>query len=138
MDYISNCVFVDEAAFHINLKRSMAARTTATLDAILPPEILNIQLHRPTMPFKKILGSNVLAYLERLNNHEEFKEDYIVMDNVPVHTSKVIKRYITSRDYGCIYLPSYSPEFNPIEEFWSIVKIKPKIESLVGKRDDFQ
>ncbi|CEP08936.1 hypothetical protein [Parasitella parasitica] len=153
MDYMSNCVFIDEAAFHINLKRSMAwskkgtraevivpetrARTTTILGAISPFGIVNIQLRRPAIPSKKRrLGSNdfvangaggtvtghyinfVKSTLDVLDNHEEFKGHYIVMDNAPTHTSKDIERYITSRGYGCICLPPYSPELNPIKNFW--------------------
>lgn len=55
------------------------------------------------------------------------------MDNVTIHTSKDIERYITSCDYGCIYLPPYSPELNPIEQFWSVVKNKLKREKLLEK-----
>ncbi|KAI8880184.1 hypothetical protein K501DRAFT_191841, partial [Backusella circina FSU 941] len=29
-----------------------------------------------------------------------------------------------SRDYKYIFLPPYSPEFNPIEQFWFITKSK--------------
>ncbi|KAG1038350.1 hypothetical protein G6F43_012702 [Rhizopus delemar] len=168
MDYMSNCVFIDEAAFHINLKRSMAwpkkgtraevivpetrARTTTILGAISPFGVVNVQLRRPTIPSKKRrLGSNGLVVsgaggtvtgyyinfikstLDVLDNHEEFKGHYIVMDNAPIHTSKDIERYITSRGYGCIYLPPYSPELNPIEQFWSVVKSKLKREKLLEK-----
>jgi hypothetical protein len=117
------------------------------LGAISPFGIVNIQLRRPTIPSKKRrLGSNdlvvngagstvtghyinfVKSTLDVLDNHEEFKGHYIVMDNAPIHTSKDIERYITSRGYGCIYLPPYSPELNPIEQFWSVVKSKLKRE----------
>ena len=35
--------------------------------------------------------------LDVLDNLEEFQGHYIVMDNAPIHTSKDIKRHITSR-----------------------------------------
>lgn len=48
------------------------------------------------------------------------------MDNAPIHTSKDIAKYIEFRGYRCAYLPSYSPELNPIEQFWSVAKSKVK------------
>ncbi|CEJ02638.1 hypothetical protein RMCBS344292_16638 [Rhizopus microsporus] len=38
-----------------------------------------------------------------------------------------------SRGYRCIYLPSYSPELNPIEQFWSVVKSKVKRNKFLEK-----
>lgn len=71
LDYTNNCVFIDEAAFHFNLKRSFAwskkgtsatvkvpkrrAKTTTILGAISPYGIVNISVRRPraTAPSKK-------------------------------------------------------------------------------------
>jgi transposase len=48
------------------------------------------------------------------------------MDNAPVHKKKMIEEYISHRNYRCVYLPQYSPELNPIEQFWSVAKSKLK------------
>jgi transposase len=42
---------------------------------------------------------------------------------------------VTERGYECIYLPPYSPELNPIEQFWSIVKNKVKHSQFQTKED---
>jgi transposase len=46
----------------------------------------------------------------------------VVMDNLSVHKSKRVQRLI--EDAGCeiLFLPPYSPDFNPIEEAFSKVK----------------
>lgn len=51
------------------------------------------------------------------------------MDNALIHTNK----HLEGRGYGCIYLPSYSPELNPIEQFWSVFKSKLKRETLIDE-----
>ena len=50
----------------------------------------------------------------------------IIMDNASFHKSNKIKEIIES--YGCrlIFLPPYSPDFNPIEKYWSFLKNKLK------------
>lgn len=41
------------------------------------------------------------------------------MDNAPIHTIDAIDAMITERGYKYVYLPPYSPELNPNEQFWS-------------------
>lgn len=55
------------------------------------------------------------------------------MYNAPIHTNKDIQLYIEGRGYGYIYLPPYSPELNPIEQFWSVCKSKLKRETLLDE-----
>ncbi|EPB93116.1 hypothetical protein HMPREF1544_00190 [Mucor circinelloides 1006PhL] len=54
------------------------------------------------------------------------KGHYIVMDNALIYTHENIKKYIEYRGYRCVYLPTCSPELNPIEQFWAIAKSKVK------------
>jgi transposase len=44
------------------------------------------------------------------------------MDNISINTLEGITQYINSRGYRCAYLSSYSPELNPIEQFWLFVE----------------
>jgi transposase len=53
----------------------------------------------------------------------------VIWDNATFHKSKKTKELIESVDCRVIFLPPYSPEFNPIEKFWANMKrwIKSKI-----------
>jgi transposase len=53
------------------------------------------------------------------------------MDNAPIHKHEDIQKHIEIRGYGCVYLLPYSPELNPIEQFWSVCKSKLKKEQLL-------
>jgi transposase len=46
----------------------------------------------------------------------------VVMDNLGAHRPKKIRDLIEARGCELIYLPSYSPDLNPIEEALSKVK----------------
>ncbi len=47
----------------------------------------------------------------------------LVMDNVSFHKNKQLEQIMNEVGARIIYLPPYHPEFNPIEEMWSKVKI---------------
>ncbi|KAG1141000.1 hypothetical protein G6F37_005905 [Rhizopus arrhizus] len=118
---------LDEVAFHINLKRSMAwskKRKAASGGSVV---------------VGKGKGGTVTCHyfnfiamtLDVMDKHELFKERYLVMDNAPIHKHTDIRSYIESQGYGCVYLPPYSPEINPIEQFWSVCKSKLKREAIL-------
>ncbi|KAL1933910.1 hypothetical protein VTP01DRAFT_8000 [Rhizomucor pusillus] len=66
------------------------------------------------------------ATMDEMDKYEQMKGHYLVMDNAPIHKAEDIFKYIESREYLCAYLPSYSPELYPIEQFWSVVESKVK------------
>ncbi len=44
------------------------------------------------------------------------------MDNMRTHHSKAVKKIIEELKINVIFLPPYSPDFNPIEKMWSKIK----------------
>ena len=46
----------------------------------------------------------------------------VIMDNAAFHKSKKTKDLIESAGCRLIYLPPYSPDFNPIEHIWAVIK----------------
>lgn len=46
----------------------------------------------------------------------------VVMDNCSIHQAKAIRHLIESAGATLVFLPPYSPDFSPIENFWSKVK----------------
>ncbi len=58
----------------------------------------------------------------------------VVMDNARIHLGKMVKEAIEQAGAKLIYLSPYSPEFSPIENFWSKVKaILRKIKARTYK-----
>ena len=54
----------------------------------------------------------------------------VVMDNASIHKTQETKKLIESVNCRVIFLPPYSPEFNPIEKFWA--RLKKWIKSNIG------
>lgn len=71
--------------------------------------------------------------LNKMDTFSEMKGDFLIMDNAPIHTNKAIRTMIEERGYKRIYLPVYSPELNPIEQFWPVVKSGVKREFILKK-----
>ena len=86
---------------------------------------------------RKTTGSTTNHYMKFLNEtmdtmdgYSEFKGYYLLIDHAPIHQSKDTESAIVKRVYHCIYIPPYSPELNPIEQFWSKVRNSIKRETL--------
>jgi transposase len=62
------------------------------------------------------------TYVKRLLAPALRPGQVVVMDNLGAHRPKKIKELIEERGCELLYLPSYSPDLNPIEEALSKVK----------------
>jgi transposase len=62
------------------------------------------------------------AYLEHILLPEMQKGQVVVMDSLPAHKPKRVRELIERRGCKLLYLPGYSPEYNPIEEAFSKIK----------------
>ncbi|EIE88349.1 hypothetical protein RO3G_13060 [Rhizopus delemar RA 99-880] len=177
MDYLNNCIFIDEAAFHINMKRTVPwskigshaevvipktrAKTATILGAISSYGVINVKVRKPRAVNqnkkrkagggKAVIntqsrGGTVTGHdfnficdtMDVLDKHEKFKDCYIVMDNLLIHKNANIEKEINRRGFGCEYLPPYSPELNPIEQFWSVCKSKMKRRTLARRNVIFK
>ncbi|KAL1936279.1 hypothetical protein VTP01DRAFT_413 [Rhizomucor pusillus] len=150
MDFLTSCVFLDESAFHINMKRTRAwskkgtpavvtvpttrAKTTTILGDISASGLIKVNLRIPK-PVKKRKAGQESGYvstgtvtghyvsflkdtLDEMEKYPQMKRHHLVVDNAPIHKSEDIAKYIAFRGYRC----AYSPELNPIEQFWSVAK----------------
>jgi transposase len=48
--------------------------------------------------------------------------DIVIMDNLDSHKAKAVRRAIRGAGARLFYLPKYSPDLNPIEQFFAKVK----------------
>lgn len=59
----------------------------------------------------------------------------IIMDNAAFHKNKITEELIKSANCNLLYLPPYSPDFNPIESKWG--HVKNKVKKIRDKFEDF-
>ena len=57
--------------------------------------------------------------------------DWVIMDNLATHKVAGVREAIEGAGAQLLYLPPYSPDFNPIENLWS--KVKQILRSLAPR-----
>lgn len=67
-------------------------------------------------------GEIFLAYLERVLGPQLQPGDVVVMDNLAAHKVAGVRERIEAHGAELLYLPPYSPDFNPIEQCWAQIK----------------
>ena len=67
-------------------------------------------------------GAAFRAYIEQVLVPTLRHGDIVVMDNLPAHKGAHVRRAIEAADAALLYLPPYSPDFNPIENAFSKLK----------------
>ena len=70
-------------------------------------------------------GAAFRAYVETILVPELRPGDTVVMDNLPAHKAEGVRKAIEGAKASLLYLPPYSPDFNPIEMAFS------KLEALL-------
>jgi transposase len=67
-------------------------------------------------------GDVFLAFLEQVLGPKLEPGHIVILDNLGAHKVEGVRRLIESRGAQLLYLPPYSPDFNPIEQAWSKIK----------------
>ena len=76
-------------------------------------------------------GEVFLAYIEQFLVPELAKGDIVIMDNLPAHKVSGVRQAIESVGARLLYLPPYSPDFNPIEMAFS--KLKARLRKAAAR-----
>ena len=89
---------------------------------------LSVEGMGPTLAVEGATNGEVFeAYVERVLARTLRPGQVVVMDNLSAHKGRKVREFIERRGCKLLYLPPYSPDFNPIEEAFS------KIKGILGK-----
>jgi len=92
--------------------RTLTVLAALTLEGVLA----SMTIESPTD------GDVFLAFLEQVLGPKLQPGHVVVLDNLGAHKVEGVRGLIESRGAQLLYLPPYSPDFNPIEQAWSKVK----------------
>jgi transposase len=99
-----------------------------------------------TQSYDTIKGEAVINFFDKLHQFYTHKTKlHIILDNASYHKSKEVKAYLANHSKIQLhYLPSYSPNLNPIERLWKVMRqhttynrYYPTFKEFKTKIDDF-
>lgn len=76
-------------------------------------------------------GDVFMAYLDQVLCPRLKPGQIVLMDNLPAHKLNGVRARIESVGAELLYLPRYSPEYNPVEPLWS--KLKTLLRSAAAR-----
>ena len=129
----SRLIFIDETGTSTNMARLRGrARRGARLIGKVPHGrwkittfVAALRCDAITAPFvvdKPMNTAIFKAYLELCLVPTLSQGDIVVMDNLSSHKSEEVREIIEAAGAVLLYLPPYSPDFNPIEQAFSKLK----------------
>lgn len=80
-------------------------------------------------------GAAFRAYVEHVLSPKLRPGDIVVMDNLSSHLDLHARHLIESCGAQILFLPPYSPDFNPIEKMWS--KVKTLLRGLAARTQEW-
>jgi transposase len=92
-------------------------KTVSLVGAIRLGERPRLMTHRGTVD-----GKVFIKFVKRYLVPSLRRGDVVVMDNLNFHKMKAVRALIEAAGATPMYLPTYSPELNPIELWWADMK----------------
>lgn len=126
-------VFLDESGASTNMTRThgRAERGVRVIDKVPGGHwkiTTLISAIRTSGPFAAAAVSGATdsdvfkTYVQHVLAPELRAGDVVIMDNLQPHKASGVRQMIQATGAALLYLPPYSPDFNPIENMWSKVK----------------
>lgn len=134
---IDNLIFLDESGFNNHLTRSYGYSMLNTSAYVNVPA--NKGVNRSLMcaisstgivSYECKVGAyNTALFISFIEIHlvpffRSNPNKILIMDNCRFHHSREVANVLTSNNIVFKFLPAYSPQLNPIEEFFSMIKSK--------------
>lgn len=130
---VGRLVFVDESGIWAGMKPryGRAPGRRRVMDAMARSHRRNLSVIGAvratgvgeTLVIEEAVDTDVFdAYVTECLGPTLQEGDVVVLDNLRVHHASEIERVARERKATVMWLPSYSPDFNPIERLWSKMK----------------
>lgn len=72
--------------------------------------------------YTTVNAENMIEYLNILENSSSAKKIHVISDNGRANKNKALEEYLRRSKIGIHYLPPYSPNLNPVERLWKLMR----------------
>ena len=79
-------------------------------------------------------GAWFLSYVEQVLAPTLAPGDIVIMDNLPAHKGSAVREAVEATGARLLFLPPYSPDFNPIEN--AFAKLKALLRKAAARTID--
>jgi transposase len=115
--------------------KTTASRTRINILGALQLDGMNLL----TKDFTTINSDSVIDFMEQLKDYYADKDKiYFIVDNGPYYTSNIVKNKAVELGITMVYLPTYSPNLNPIERLWKYMNEKVRNNVFFHSAKDFK
>eukprot|EP01099_Mayorella_cantabrigiensis_P001931 TRINITY_DN1834_c0_g2_i10.p1 TRINITY_DN1834_c0_g2~~TRINITY_DN1834_c0_g2_i10.p1 ORF type:complete len:359 (+),score=20.60 TRINITY_DN1834_c0_g2_i10:725-1801(+) len=91
-----------------------------------------------TRDYKTIDQDATVKFLERLREkHSKARKLHVILDNGPAHNNAKVLEFSQKIGIELHFLPTYSPNLNPIERVWKIMNEKVRNNVFFKRSKDF-
>ena len=125
-------VFLDEAGFRLGtpphyswspLGKKAFGKVPGSWDTLTMIGAIALDGFRGFMTIDAATDADVFrAFVKNELVKQLRRNDILVMDNLSVHKDVAVRAMLDQAGVTVIFLPPYSPEYNPIEKVWSKLK----------------
>jgi transposase len=141
-------IFYDETGFQVTMRKfygrskkgeravnvapAIKTKNITVLAGMTSEKLIFYEISK--IPANRTILKDYLGNLFTLLDKEKIKNANIIMDNASFHKCTEIKEFVEEREHKIVYLPPYSPFFNPIENLFS--QWKQHIRSRSPKNEE--
>lgn len=91
-----------------------------------------------TEEYETVNGEKVIEFFKKLEETSKATSIHVLCDNGPSNKNKKLKKYLETSKITVHYLPPYSPNLNPIERLWKVLRERKTYNKYYEKYGDFK
>ena len=88
--------------------------------------------------YETVNAESMIEFGKKLESSSKATEIHIICDNGPSNKNKKLAEYLKTSRIKVHYLPPYSPNLNPIERLWKILREKKTYNKCYEKFVNFK
>lgn len=74
------------------------------------------------LEYETVNAENMIDFLKNLEKQSNARKIHVICDNGRANKNKALQEYLKTSKIEIHYLPAYSPNLNPIERLWKILR----------------